>query len=347
MQNVATLNYDLLKGQGLNATLDLLSQYSRIKLLQEKILTIRPTEAPLPRSIRIKIELTSSLEETREKPEFKTLQGEAENAKLYYQQKMRQLITKTFDLDKSTLKKRLRESFFDHVAMLIETKNLYELQMAPKESNVSKVFESNGGSKTAAAYTCLKIFEEEQITTSSLYTNFLKLQTYLDTTSDEIKKGILSRFKKDEAEKLLSHRTVLDNDLMRLYQYDIKNIITYCANDMTTEIVKQHNEEIKKRNAIATTAATFNSKKTEETTAAVATALSKEGSMSTKSMEDYINKRIKESLAKNAKNDKSGRDNQLPVNASKRGQNNPKTLSKKRKYDNQKEDNGAKGNKNK
>ena len=105
VQNVATLNYDLLKGQGLNATLDLLSQYSRIKLLQEKIQTIRPTEAPLPRSIRIKIELTSSLEETREKPEFKTLQGEAENAKLYYQQKMRQLITKTLDLDKSTLKK--------------------------------------------------------------------------------------------------------------------------------------------------------------------------------------------------------------------------------------------------
>ena len=112
--------------------------------------------------------------------------------------------------------------------------------MAPKESNVSKVFESNGGSKTAAAYTCLKIFEEEQLTTSSLYANFVKLQTYLDTTSDEIKKGILSRFKKDEADKLLSHRTVLDNNLMRLYQYDIKNIITYCANAMTTEIVKQH-----------------------------------------------------------------------------------------------------------
>ena len=106
-QNIATLNYDLIKGKGLNATLDLLSQYSRITLLDEKILKIKPTDAPLPRSIRIKIELTSPLEETCETPEFKSLQGEAENIKLHYQQKMRQLITKTLDIDKSMLKKQL------------------------------------------------------------------------------------------------------------------------------------------------------------------------------------------------------------------------------------------------
>ena len=43
----------------------------------------------------------------------------------------------------------------------------------------------------------------------------------------------------------------------------------------------------------------FNSKKVGETTTTVATALAKEGSMLTTSMEEYIKKWIEESLAKN------------------------------------------------
>ena len=136
--NIVTLNDNLLKEQGLEATLDLLSQYSRIELLDEKIKKTKPTEAPLPHSIRIKIELTSLLEATREAPEFKVLQGEVENVKLQYQQKMQQLIIKTLVLDKGMLKRQLRESFFGHIAMVIETKILYKLQMAPEDTALSK-----------------------------------------------------------------------------------------------------------------------------------------------------------------------------------------------------------------
>lgn len=330
-QNIATLKYDLIKEQGLIATLDLLSQYTRIELLNDKIQKTKPTEAPLPRSIRIKIELTSPLEETREAQEFKTLQSEADNTKLYYQQKMRSLITKTLALDKVTLKKRLRESFFRHAATLIKTKIFYELQMQPEDSDISKLFKTTGGSKTASAYTCLKIFENNQSTTSSLHFNFERLKLFLDMTKEDIEEGFLSNFNKDEAEKILTNQTILENDdFITLRKIDINNIITYCSNDMTTIIVRQHNAEVKKRNALATTTATFNSKKSEETTAAVASALSKEGSMSTKTMKDFIEKRIQESLAKNLK---SGRKPKPSVNATKNERNTQATSksSKKRK----------------
>jgi hypothetical protein len=106
--NIATLNDNLLTEQGLEATLDLLSQFSRIELLDDKIKKTKPTNAPLPRSIRLNITLTSLLEATREAQEFKALQSEAENIKLYFQQKMRQLIVQTLSLDRLTLKKQLR-----------------------------------------------------------------------------------------------------------------------------------------------------------------------------------------------------------------------------------------------
>ena len=51
--NIVTLNDNLLKEQGLEATLDLLSQYSRIELLDEKIKKTKPTEAPLSRFIQL------------------------------------------------------------------------------------------------------------------------------------------------------------------------------------------------------------------------------------------------------------------------------------------------------
>ena len=298
--NIATLDDDLLKEQGLDATLDLLSQRSRIDLLIEKINKTRPTDAPLPRSLRIKIDLTSPLEATREAQEFKTLQSEAENIKLYYQQKIRQLIVQTLSLDRQMLKKQLRETFFKHIAILIETKIFYELQMMPEDCATAKTFQQNGGSKTASAYTCLKIFTgQHDYPNNDIDLNIEKIKEYLDTDANTIKEGILASFNKEEAEKLISTETNLDEDIVRELQDYINDIISYGSNEMTTEILTNHKEEVRKRNAIATTEATFSSKKTEETTTAVATALANEGSMSTKTMEEYIHKRIKENIAKN------------------------------------------------
>ena len=62
---------------------------------------------------------------------------------------------------------------------------------------------------------------------------------------------------------------------------------------MTTKTTTQHNEEIRKQNVIATTTATFNSKQTGEATISVSSTISKEGSMFMKTMQDYIEKRIK------------------------------------------------------
>ena len=298
--NIVTLDDDLLKEQGLDVTLDLLLQHSRIDLLIEKIKKTKPTEAPLPRSLRIKIDLTSPLEATREAQEFKTLQSEAENAKLHYQQKIRQLIVKTLILDQGTLKQQLRESFYKHISNLIETKIFYELQMMPNDNAVSKIFKEKGGSKTASAYTCLKIFETQHGTPNhELDLNLEKLSTYLDTRNDTIKEGILTRFNKEETDKIITTQTNLCDETIQQLQQNIIDIFDFCANEMTTDTLSHHKEKIKKRNAIATTEATFNNKKTEETTSAVATALANKGSMSTKTMEAYIDKRIQENLAKN------------------------------------------------
>lgn len=306
LRNIETLNDELLKEQGLEATLDLLLKHSRIELLTEKINTTKPTDAPLPRSIRIKIELTSSLEETREAPEFKQLQSEADNVKLQYQQKMRGLIIKTMTLDNEMLKKQFRESFFKHAANLIETKIFYELQMASEDTTTSKIFQETGGAKTASAYTCMKIFEQRQgIINNDLELSFDRMKHYLDTTTEDIKKGIIAQFNKEEAEKIIANQTPLGPETIQKFQNDINRIISYCSTLMTAETLTHHKNEIKKRNAIATTAATFNNKKVEETTAEVATALAKEGSMSTKTMEQYIDKRIKENLAKNSERGKN------------------------------------------
>jgi hypothetical protein len=50
-QNIVRLKYGSIKEQGMIATLDLLSQYTYIKLLEDKIQRIKPAEALLPRSI--------------------------------------------------------------------------------------------------------------------------------------------------------------------------------------------------------------------------------------------------------------------------------------------------------
>ena len=225
---------------------------------------------------------------------------------------MRQLIVKTLILDKGTLKRQLRESFYGHIATLIETKVFYELQMASEETTMFKTFTEHGGSKTASAYTCLKVFEAQHgYTNHELELNIKKLNPYLDTKGDDIKEGLLGRFNKEEAEKIISTQPNIEEELIQKLKGDINDIISYCANEMTTDILIHHKEEIRKRNAIATTAATFKCKKTEETTSTVVNALANEGSMSTKTMEDYIEKRIQENLQKNFKH---GSKTQKPVN---------------------------------
>ena len=157
----------------------------------------------------------SLLEATREAHEFKTLQSKAENTKLYYYQKMWQLIVKTLDLDRIMLKKQLWESFFKPIVILIETKVFYKLQMMPEDSAMAKTFQENGGSKTASAYTCLKIFNgQHDYPDHELELNIEKVKKYLDTDADTIKEGILTLFNKEEAEKIISTHTNFDEEIM-------------------------------------------------------------------------------------------------------------------------------------
>ena len=256
---------------------------------------------------------------------------------------MRQLIIKTLILDRSSLQKQLRESFFKHLAILIETKTFFELQMMPDNNATSKIFKNNGGAKTAAAFICLKAFENHnEYTNEVLDSDINKLSQYLDITNDAVKEGILSHFNKDEAEKLISNQANLDDDSIQQLQNDIAEIISYSANDMTNDTLTHHREEIRKRNAIATTEATFNNKKTEETTAAVATALAQEGSMSTKTMEEYIEKRIKENLAKNFKRGGKPHKNDTAKTTTRRGKPNNGTTKKRKHFDGKNNEDGRK-----
>ena len=195
---------------------------------------------------------------------------------------------------------------------------------------MSKTSAENGRSKTASAFTCLKVFENQHgYTNHDLELNLEKLNSYLDTDNETIKEGLLSRFNKEEAEKVISTQPNIEEELIQKLQVETNDIISYCANEMTTDTLIIHKEEVKKCNTIATTAATFNSKKTEETTSMVATALANEGSMPTKTMQEYIEKRIKENIAKNFSH---GSKTQKPVNVlQKKGQ--PKGKPKRKDYD--------------
>ena len=141
-------------------------------------------------------------------------------------------------------------------------------------------FQKNGRSKTASAYTCLKICTgQHDYPNNNLKLNIKKMKEYLDTNANTIKEGILTLFNKEEAEKLISTKTNLNEEIIWQLQDNINDIISYSSNKMTTEILTNHKEEVRRHNTIATTEATFSSKKTVETTAAVATALANKGSV--------------------------------------------------------------------
>ena len=164
---------------------------------------------------------------------------------------MQQLITKTVILDKETLKKQLRESFFKHAANLIKTKIFYELQMSSKDTTTCKTFQETGGAKIASAYTCLlKIFKtRHSITNHELELSFERLEQYLNTTTNVIKEGILAQFNKDETETIISNQTPLDIETIQEFQDNfIVPMIWWQKHLHFTS-----KEEVKKHNTIATT----------------------------------------------------------------------------------------------
>jgi hypothetical protein len=328
IQDIATLNEDLIKEQAIESSLLLLNIYTAIELFQEKAKKNTPTESPFPRSIRLNTTLTCSEQGTRETEEFLKLKQSADSAKLAYQQKMRQLIVSTIKLDTETKKKELRATYFASLATMIETKVFYTLYMLPPESILKTTFsDEKGGAKTASAFFCLSIFNNADVTNDAMFPILENIQEYLSTDRNMFKASLLEKFNKQEAEAMIASNVEINDTNKTYLLLSLKNIITYSATNMTINLLEAHKDVIRRNNARAATEATFNNKATEATTIEVSETLSKEGTMPSTRMIDYINKlfdkrqkelNLKNNSTPNAKNSQNGRNNKKkncsPVN---------------------------------
>jgi hypothetical protein len=353
IQDIATLNDDLIKEQAIESSLLLLNIYTAIELFEEKAKKNTPTESPFPRSIRLNTTLTCSEQGTRETEEFLKLKQSADSAKLAYQQKMRQLIVSTIKLDTETKRKELRATYFASLATMIETKVFYTLYMLPSDSIMKTRFnDEKGGAKTASAYLCISIFNNAEITNDTMYPTLENIQKYLSLDRATFKTSLLTKFNKQEAETMIASNIEINDTAKTNLIISLKNIITYSATSMTTNLLEAHKDVIRRNNARAATEATFNNKATEATTIEVSETLAKEGTMPSQRMIDYINKlvdkRQKENdatnsqKAKNSQNGKNKKGNNVPVNVSNstNNSNNSNTPKNKKKNGKRKSKNG-------
>jgi hypothetical protein len=333
-QDIATLDGDLIKEQAVEASLVLLNNYISIELSDEKAKNTQPTTAPFPRSIRLKTTLTCSEKATRETEEFATLLQSAETTKLAYQQKMRQLIVATINLDIKTKKKQLRDTYFESLATMIETQVYYQNLILPTESKFKDMFRNRGGAKTASAYLCINIMNNAKNTTNELYDVLEGVQKYLEIDKAEFTTQLFHCFNTQDAESLQADSTItIEEDELKLVTDSVLNIINYSATKMTVDLLSVHQTIIKERNAKAMTEATFNNKKTEETTIEVTTAIAEESTMPPQRMQDFINKLVDKRMYNNEKNMKSGKTKNSTsfVNATSVAKNKSKTTNKKKK----------------
>jgi hypothetical protein len=307
---IASLDYDILKELAIDCAINLLADYNNIQVYNEKITKTKPTTAPYPRSIRLNFELTCSEKVTRETPEFTNLRKEADLLTKKYQQTMRQLIVKTIELDKGTVAKKMQEAFFHTATQMIEMKVLYESMLLPDDSLFAATFKNIGETKTMSGFLCNKILEAAKTQTSDILYYYLnKAEGYLGIAKEEIINGFLSRLNKNEAETI---QTNFDNNGHAVnIKVHVQKILQFIFSTMMHDLIQAYTLDIKQRNALAVTEATFKAKATEEATEAVETALATEDTISAKRMEDLLEKKLDKKLKKSMDNTNNSMEKRL------------------------------------
>ncbi len=148
LNTIASLDYSMLKELAMESILDLLNRYNKIELYKEKITKHKSTNSPFLRSIRLNIELTCSEKSTCETEIFQALQKKVVDlATLAYQQKMRQSIVKTMELDKGTVTTALQDDFFSRTTVMIEKQVFYECKLISPDTSFSKTINTHGDQK--------------------------------------------------------------------------------------------------------------------------------------------------------------------------------------------------------
>jgi hypothetical protein len=349
---VASLDYDILKELAAKAAITILADYNNIRLYNDKISKTKPTTAPYPRSIRLNIKLTCSEKETRETTDYTNLRKEADLLTKGYQQKMRQLIVKIMEFDKGTVAKKLQENFFKFTALMIEKKVLYESMILPENSVFVAAFKNHGETKTMAGYFCIKLLEAAKTDTSDILYYYLeKTVELLGLPKEDIVEGILSRFNKTEAQAIVQNGNYQNNAQEVNIKVHVQRVLLFLMNAVSFELIKGYKEDVRQRNALAVTEATFEAKDHTEAAEAVETALSDEGTISAQRMEDLLEKKVdkklkkslelsdiegrfealQQSIEKLAKNSEASRNDKKPASAKKRKQNNKTNQKKKKK----------------
>jgi len=91
--------------------LPLLCHKIRHDYYSERIVDFTSDGATVPRSLRVKFELTCSEQEVLRTDEFRTLTEESQALTKKWQIEMRQIILKTKELDRQQADKKFKESF--------------------------------------------------------------------------------------------------------------------------------------------------------------------------------------------------------------------------------------------
>jgi hypothetical protein len=311
--NLATLTDEFIKEPVVKATLHILASRRQVELYSKTIEKLEAENSPLPRSLRVKIELTCSEKVNNDANEFQALQSEASIITEDWQLKMKGLFIRAKKLDKERAIQETKNIFFEHCAKILEYKACYAFNLMNDNSEMKKKLTSNGGAKTITAIAIINFFEISQPPTvgqhNQLYSkqkdNLLKLneESFL-LTRDELKSGLLSLMNYDEAKKVINENIIndTDNEIEKAIK-SIFIIFIYCLTTLTISTFTKYDDIIHKEKALALTTASLNVKEQEQVTEEVANAIANEASMDTKQMSDYIRKEIQKGL----KNELSGR----------------------------------------
>ena len=315
--NIATLTDEFIKEPVVKATLLILASRRLIELYNSKIKKLETGANPLPRSLRVKINLTCSEKTNNDANEFLSLRSEAAILTEEWQQKMKGLFIRTKELDKKRAIMNHKERFFNECTNILTLKACYALNLMRDNSEAKTELEKRGGAKTLIAITLLKFFEQADPTINSsrkyIYVNqknnLLKLnETSFSLNREEIKKGLLDKVNEDKAKQAIDEKILNYQDLDLDTAIDsITRMLTYCLTTMTISTFAKYDDIIHKEKALALTTATLSATKQLQTTEEVAEAIAEEPSMDSKRMNDYIRKQIRQELQKEAKNESSSR----------------------------------------
>jgi hypothetical protein len=134
VENIKTLTEEFIRGPVIKSTLLLLTSCKLIGLYQSTIDKLE-TEPTLPRSLRVKIELTCSEKCNNDANEFQTLKDNAKNLTDNWQNAMKDLFIQTKKLDMKHAQQKHRDYFYAESIRILDHITCYGINLMKDDNN--------------------------------------------------------------------------------------------------------------------------------------------------------------------------------------------------------------------